>query len=190
MSTLIDEEFLDNLLESALNSCSNDVNLNDSICAVCETGGDMICCDGRCLRSFHPKCIGLRDSDIPDDRPFICSDCWNRVHRCFSCKVFEVEEKLVKCSLTSCGKFYHSKVFLEIIFYFCNSLTVHKFLFSELVNCSVWVVKRINCLFVLIILAMSARKIILPAQIIKISGSASVVQKRSMRNIVQKMCIY
>ncbi len=34
-------------------------DLNDPICAVCETGGDMICCDGKCLRSFHPKCIGV-----------------------------------------------------------------------------------------------------------------------------------
>ena len=27
---------------------------SDIICAVCELGGDLICCDGRCLRSFHP----------------------------------------------------------------------------------------------------------------------------------------
>ena len=27
---------------------------SDIICGVCELGGDLICCDGRCLRSFHP----------------------------------------------------------------------------------------------------------------------------------------
>ena len=37
---------------------SSFVDLNDPICAVCESGGDMICCDGKCFRSFHPKCIG------------------------------------------------------------------------------------------------------------------------------------
>ena len=31
---------------------------SDIICGVCELGGDLICCDGRCLRSFHPgMCI-------------------------------------------------------------------------------------------------------------------------------------
>jgi len=29
-------------------------DFSEPICAVCEIGGEMICCDGRCLRSFHP----------------------------------------------------------------------------------------------------------------------------------------
>lgn len=83
---------------------------SDPICAVCMGGGDLICCDGRCLRSFHPKCIGLQVEDIPEDSPFVCSDCFRGVQRCFCCKEFGLEKKLVKCSVDYCGKFYHAKV--------------------------------------------------------------------------------
>ena len=64
---------------------------------------------------FHS---GLRDEDIPEDCPFVCSDCFNRVHRCFKCKHFDVEEDLVKCSVPYCGKFYHTKVFIYFFGYF------------------------------------------------------------------------
>lgn len=85
-------------------------DFSDVICAACELGGDMICCDGHCLRSFHPKCIDLNEEDIPEDAPFLCVDCSNGIHRCFVCKHFELESELVKCSLPFCGKFYHKKV--------------------------------------------------------------------------------
>jgi hypothetical protein len=83
---------------------------SDPICSVCMGGGDLICCDGRCLRSFHPKCIGLNEEDIPEDSPFVCSDCYRGVQRCFSCKEFGLERTLLKCSIDFCGKFYHSEV--------------------------------------------------------------------------------
>jgi len=103
-----EEDDIDKILLSVLQSqCEDD---SDCICAICETGGELICCDGKCSRSFHPKCIGLKDSDVPDDQQFICSDCINCVHRCFSCKEFEFEDVLVKCGENSCGKFYHNKV--------------------------------------------------------------------------------
>jgi len=83
---------------------------SDVICAACELGGDMICCDGRCLRSFHPSCIDLNEEDIPEDSPFLCVDCTNGIHRCFACKHFEIESDMVKCSVPFCGKYYHKKV--------------------------------------------------------------------------------
>ena len=88
-------------------------DFSESICALCESGGDMICCDGKCLRSFHPSCIGLREEDIPEDSPFICSDCVNGIQRCFQCKHFGVASQLIKCRVPFCGKFYHADVSLH-----------------------------------------------------------------------------
>lgn len=84
-----------------------DDDFSDVVCGICRTGGDMICCDGRCLRSFHPKCINLNEEDIPEDAPFVCSDCFSGVQRCFICCHFGMENELVKCSVAYCGKFYH-----------------------------------------------------------------------------------
>jgi hypothetical protein len=98
-------------------------DFSDVICAVCELGGDMICCDGQCLRSFHPKCIDLNEEDIPEDAPFLCVDCSNGIHRCFTCKHFELESELVKCSLPFCGIFFHKKV--EIIEHFPTYILLH-----------------------------------------------------------------
>lgn len=41
-------------------STNNQDDYHESICAVCETGGALICCMGRCLRSFHLKCIDIQ----------------------------------------------------------------------------------------------------------------------------------
>ena len=40
-------------------------DFHEKICAVCENGGSLICCSGRCLRSFHPSCLGLHVSHHP-----------------------------------------------------------------------------------------------------------------------------
>ena len=90
---------------------TNEMDYSETICPICELGGDMICCDGRCLRSFHPVCIDLKEEDIPEDSPFLCVDCTNGLHRCFSCKNFDIEIDLIKCTLPFCGKFYHKKVY-------------------------------------------------------------------------------
>ncbi|KAL6529861.1 hypothetical protein OROGR_015484 [Orobanche gracilis] len=36
-------------------SCDADEDeLFDRVCALCDDGGDLLCCEGRCIRSFHP----------------------------------------------------------------------------------------------------------------------------------------
>jgi len=62
-------------------------------------------------------CIDLHEEDIPEDSAFLCVDCENGIHRCFSCKHFGLEHELVKCSLRECGKFYHQKVIFVATFY-------------------------------------------------------------------------
>lgn len=45
---------------------------NCEYCAICGKRGDLILCEGNCKRSFHLKCIGLKE--IPDGE-WICDDC-------------------------------------------------------------------------------------------------------------------
>eukprot|EP00471_Norrisiella_sphaerica_P003348 CAMPEP_0184479620 /NCGR_PEP_ID=MMETSP0113_2-20130426/1274_1 /TAXON_ID=91329 /ORGANISM="Norrisiella sphaerica, Strain BC52" /LENGTH=1155 /DNA_ID=CAMNT_0026857741 /DNA_START=222 /DNA_END=3689 /DNA_ORIENTATION=- len=47
---------------------------NDDKCGVCTKGGNLLCCDGPCLRAFHLKCLRLREKDLPDAEWF-CKDC-------------------------------------------------------------------------------------------------------------------
>lgn len=79
---------------------------NDYLCAKCELGGELLCCDGPCLRSFHLPCAGL--TSFPTTDQWFCPDCHNKRHQCFQCKAFGQDELEVKrCSVGSCGKFYH-----------------------------------------------------------------------------------
>mmetsp|Transcript_26891 Transcript_26891/g.65297 ORF Transcript_26891/g.65297 Transcript_26891/m.65297 type:complete len:1172 (+) Transcript_26891:268-3783(+) len=47
---------------------------NDDKCAVCTKMGDLLCCDGPCLRAFHLKCLDLNEKDLPE-KEWFCSDC-------------------------------------------------------------------------------------------------------------------
>eukprot|EP00742_Colponemidia_sp_Colp-10_P006521 GILJ01006988.1.p1 GENE.GILJ01006988.1~~GILJ01006988.1.p1 ORF type:complete len:683 (+),score=100.94 GILJ01006988.1:121-2169(+) len=46
---------------------------NDDICGFCLIGGDLLCCDGRCFRSFHLECLGL--TSLPKEDDWVCPDC-------------------------------------------------------------------------------------------------------------------
>ncbi len=85
---------------------------NDEICCMCELGGNLLCCDGKCLRSFHSQCLKLTENELSNLSSFTCKECSMRIHRCFSCNNYGLEEDLVKCSRQSCGKFYHISVII------------------------------------------------------------------------------
>eukprot|EP00940_MAST-03C_sp_MAST-3C-sp2_P002869 g2869.t1 len=78
---------------------------HDAICTECETGGELLCCDGVCLRSFHLECVGLKQ--VPDVDIWYCSDCRQKKHRCFKCKVYAHDKDMVRCSKNNCGRFFH-----------------------------------------------------------------------------------
>jgi len=66
-------------------------------------------CDGPCLRSWHLHCIGLKE--VPDEEPWLCSDCKEKSWPCFLCKKHHLnndgDSGTKKCVLKQCGKHYH-----------------------------------------------------------------------------------
>ena len=77
---------------------------HDWVCAICEEDGDLILCEGRCMRSFHKKCLGL-DSE---PETFLCDWCKPGGHpMCFAPGCTDKSTDVVKCREPGCGKFFH-----------------------------------------------------------------------------------
>ncbi|CAI5464975.1 unnamed protein product, partial [Closterium sp. Yama58-4] len=72
----------------------------DSVCYICDDGGDLVCCDGPCMRSFHVEpdseeekrrdkfhcpTIGLPDSEVHEKETWLCPNCEAKQHVCFIC---------------------------------------------------------------------------------------------------------
>ncbi|XP_051537156.1 histone-lysine N-methyltransferase NSD2-like [Myxocyprinus asiaticus] len=76
----------------------------ENVCQVCEKQGDLLLCEGQCCGTFHPQCIGLKESPIGQ---FLCQECTSGVHSCFTCK--GLSDDVRRCMLPECGKFYHGE---------------------------------------------------------------------------------
>ncbi|XP_062199170.1 protein ENHANCED DOWNY MILDEW 2-like [Phragmites australis] len=100
-----------------------DEDLFDSICAICDNGGDLLCCDGPCMRSFHAKegtgedsycdTLGYTEAEVEAMKIFLCKNCEYKQHQCFICGVLEPSDgaaaKVFLCNNATCGHFYHPK---------------------------------------------------------------------------------
>jgi len=101
---------------------------NESYCGVCGDGGDLLCCEGPCRRSFHRDCVTKQDAGIraalrsspallavrhvaglPDmDRDdWRCVACTLGAHECFACGVAGADGVDVFRCARMCGKWYH-----------------------------------------------------------------------------------
>lgn len=94
----------------------------DPVCSLCDNGGVLLCCEGRCMRSFHSgeegeaesDCVtlGLTRDEIQAMRSFKCPNCEYKIHQCFSCgELGSSDEQLgaqvFQCDKATCGYFYH-----------------------------------------------------------------------------------
>ncbi|KAJ0869893.1 putative [histone H3]-lysine(4) N-trimethyltransferase chromatin regulator PHD family [Helianthus annuus] len=112
--------------KGAEDSESDDVDDTfDTVCAICDNGGDLTCCEGRCLRSFHAtvksakfansscKSLGLLEEEVKGSQPFLCLNCSHEQHQCFVCgklgssNNLMVQRCVFRCSSATCGHFYH-----------------------------------------------------------------------------------
>ncbi|CAM9872438.1 unnamed protein product, partial [Ectocarpus sp. 13 AM-2016] len=91
---------------------------NMDVCARCEDGGVTMMCDGPCQRSFHPACLGMDDN--PEEDPWMCNRCLNKVQKCLECgkkgsemdshnRAVKIPGGVSRCQLSSCGRYYHKE---------------------------------------------------------------------------------
>ncbi|XP_076931696.1 uncharacterized protein LOC143596927 [Bidens hawaiensis] len=102
----------------------NDDDFFDTVCAICDNGGELTCCEGTCLRSFHStvksaksaksrcKSLGLPEEEVKGSHPFICLNCAHEQHQCFVCRRLGSSNKssgaeVFCCNSATCGHFYH-----------------------------------------------------------------------------------
>ncbi|XP_048368442.1 histone-lysine N-methyltransferase NSD3 isoform X3 [Sphaerodactylus townsendi] len=90
-------------VDSSLSRRGSGMSKRDTVCQICESSSEpLVSCEGECYKVFHTECLGL--SAQPDGK-FVCQECKNGQHTCFSCKVAGKDVK--RCSVNACGKFYH-----------------------------------------------------------------------------------
>ncbi|XP_017980593.1 PREDICTED: protein ENHANCED DOWNY MILDEW 2 isoform X2 [Theobroma cacao] len=103
-------------------SNDEDDELFDSVCAFCDNGGELLCCDGKCLRSFHAtveageesfcESLGFTQKQVEAMQTFSCKNCEYNKHQCFACGKLGSSDKssgaeVFRCSNATCGHFYH-----------------------------------------------------------------------------------
>ncbi|XP_071730805.1 protein ENHANCED DOWNY MILDEW 2-like [Rutidosis leptorrhynchoides] len=94
----------------------------DTVCAFCDNGGELLCCEGICKRSFHPTiqlgaescCESLCYKNEAQNEPitgFICDNCKHQRHQCFACGRLGSSDKssmeVFPCASANCRHFYH-----------------------------------------------------------------------------------
>eukprot|EP00056_Hartaetosiga_gracilis_P012053 m.187705 g.187705 ORF g.187705 m.187705 type:complete len:1009 (+) comp13627_c0_seq6:580-3606(+) len=99
----LDRTSLSKTTESSKMDCEGeDLNAHENVCAICRVEGELLCCDGECLRSFHLSCLGL--SDTPQGE-FICDECTVGVPWCSICST--PSTNLMHCASKGCSKVFH-----------------------------------------------------------------------------------
>ncbi|XAR55303.1 Histone-lysine N-methyltransferase [Bertholletia excelsa] len=101
---------------------SDEDQLFDSVCAICDNGGEILPCEGRCIRSFHATAkagaeslcvsLGLTDVQVEAIQNFLCRNCQYQQHQCFICGRLGSSDKssgteVFPCVSATCGHFYH-----------------------------------------------------------------------------------
>ncbi|PWA54427.1 zinc finger, PHD-type [Artemisia annua] len=108
----------------------------DSVCAICDNGGELLCCEGKCLRSFHATreseeaqesncdslCLSpekLKEA-MKETTQYKCENCLYNLHQCFVCGELGSSDKssiteVFQCSAATCGHFYHPKCVAKLL---------------------------------------------------------------------------
>ncbi|KAL8243356.1 hypothetical protein R6Q59_009614 [Mikania micrantha] len=87
----------------------------DSVCAICDNGGGLTCCEGKCFRSFHASTNSEEAQDSSCESLCLTPkelEELPRIHQCFVCGKLGSSDKssnteVFRCSSATCGHFYH-----------------------------------------------------------------------------------
>ncbi|KAH8932174.1 hypothetical protein BDL97_19G059000 [Sphagnum fallax] len=104
------------------------------VCAFCDDGvveGEtLLCCDGLCMRSFHPtKESGMANEcpslDLPKtallEDGYLCPNCLHQQHQCFSCNKLGSSrnsigsQEVFVCGAKECRRFYHPQCIAKLL---------------------------------------------------------------------------
>ncbi|KAL9441710.1 hypothetical protein AB3S75_020248 [Citrus x aurantiifolia] len=123
MSGFIVDDMEEDMVHDTEEDESNEEDeLFDSVCSFCDNGGDLLCCEGRCMRSFHAtidageesQCVslGLTKDEVEAMQNFFCKNCEYKQHQCFACGKLGSSDKetgteVFPCVSATCGHFYH-----------------------------------------------------------------------------------
>lgn len=128
---IIDEEVEDAVGIDDGEESEEESDLFDSVCSICDNGGELLCCEGRCLRSFHATrkagadsdcaSLGLTRIQVEVMQNFTCKNCELKQHQCFSCGKLGSSDKsanpeVFSCVSATCGRFYHPKCVADLLF--------------------------------------------------------------------------
>ncbi|CAH8358814.1 unnamed protein product [Eruca vesicaria subsp. sativa] len=112
--------------EDALDDEEDDDDFFESVCAICDNGGDLLCCEGSCLRSFHATkldggveshcdSLGMTKMQVEAIQKYYCPNCEQKMHSCFICKKLGSSDnsngaaEVFQCVSATCGYFYHPR---------------------------------------------------------------------------------
>ncbi|CAM6035990.1 unnamed protein product [Sphagnum compactum] len=102
----------------------DDEELGDPLCTICDDGGDLLCCDGPCMRSFHTskdagtdsqcESLNLAQASVERLEKWLCRNCKEKQHQCYICGELGASDEALKnkrqvfvCDVALCGRFYH-----------------------------------------------------------------------------------
>ncbi|KMZ62941.1 DNA (cytosine-5-)-methyltransferase, partial [Zostera marina] len=106
---------------------SDDLDCFDSVCAICDNGGELLCCEGKCLRSFHAfkepgsncKTLGFTRAEVKAIQNYKCWNCCSEKHQCFSCGKLGSSNlsnpEVFQCANATCGYFFHPKCVAKLL---------------------------------------------------------------------------
>ncbi|XP_056693369.1 protein ENHANCED DOWNY MILDEW 2 isoform X2 [Spinacia oleracea] len=95
----------------------------DTCCSLCDNGGDILSCEGRCMRSFHAteasgeglcESLGLSTAQVNKIPVFKCKNCRYQQHQCSICgklgsSDLSSKPEVFPCIAGNCGRFYHPR---------------------------------------------------------------------------------
>ncbi|KAI6690608.1 hypothetical protein NL676_027436 [Syzygium grande] len=109
-------------MEDAEDGTAEEDDCFDSVCALCDNGGNLLCCDGKCMRSFHATeedgedslcdSLGYSQHEVDAMQTYKCENCMHNLHQCFACGKLGCSDKssgadVFQCVSATCGHFYH-----------------------------------------------------------------------------------
>ncbi|KQJ96325.1 uncharacterized protein LOC100832660 isoform X2 [Brachypodium distachyon] len=101
----------------------------DNLCAMCDNGGKLLSCEGRCKRAFHPRekdgresncdTLGFSSAQLQEIGHYLCKNCEFQQHQCFKCEDLEPSDgpnaKVFQCYKACCGHFYHPSCIAKLL---------------------------------------------------------------------------